>query len=245
MIVITWNSNMAFRRKYKKILYYNPDLLVIPECENPEKFKNSFYSDVMWIGNNYNKGLGVFSFNNIKLSLHQLYCEDYKYVLPVEVILHNKKIMNLIAIWAQNNIEDPKKRYIGNVWCALGYYRELLKEPTVIAGDFNWNVIWDHDKYPLYGTLTDVITLLRQHDIQSVYHSIPDVMFGTNKLFGYEKDPTLFLLKKKEKAYHIDYIFISKFFIDCLDSCFIGKYNDWIELSDHMPIFVEFGEKLC
>jgi endonuclease/exonuclease/phosphatase family metal-dependent hydrolase len=149
--------------------------------------------------------------------------------------------MNLIAIWAQNNEEDPKRRYIGNVWCALNYYKDLLKESIIIAGDFNWNIIWDNDKkYPLYGTLTDTINLLRQYDIHSTYHSIPDMIFGTNIVFGYEKDPTLFLLKKKEKAYHIDYIFTSKNFINNVESCFIGKYNDWISLSDHMPILTIF-----
>jgi len=116
----------------------------------------------------------------------------------------------------------------------------LLQAPIIIAGDFNWNVIWDNDKYKLYGTLTDVINLLEQHEIHSTYHSIPDVLFGTNTIFGYEKDPTLFLLKNKEKTYHIDYIFTSKNFIEKIDSCRVGKYKDWIGLSDHMPVFAEF-----
>lgn len=242
MKVITWNCNMAFRKKYENILPYQPDILIAQECEHPSNYSDTFYSDVLWIGENKKKGLGVISFNNIKMSLHKSYCKDYKYVLPVEVNINNHKVMNLIAVWAQNDKEKLKKRYIGNVWCALNYYKDLLKEPVIIAGDFNWNVIWDKEKYPLYGTLTDVINLLKQYDIHSAYHSIPDVIFGTNVVFGHEKDPTLYLLKKKEKAYHIDYIFSSRNFISGIDSCFIGKYNDWIGLSDHMPVFAEFGE---
>ena len=117
---------------------------------------------------------------------------------------------------------------------------DLFKEPIIIAGDFNWNVIWDSNKYPLYGTLTDVINLLKQNKIHSIYHSVPDAVFGINTTFGYEKEPTLFLLKKKEKAYHIDYIFTSQSFINNIESCFICKYKDWIALSDHMPIFAEY-----
>ena len=240
MKVITWNCNMAFRKKYTNILSYKPDLLIVPECENPENFKDVFYSDVVWIGDNNKKGLSVFSFSNIKLSLHKSYCKEFKYILPIEVIENNKKVMNLIAVWAQNDQEDPKRRYIGNVWCALKYYEDLFKEPIIIAGDFNWNVIWDSDRYPLYGTLTDVINLLKQNDIHSIYHSVPDAVFGINTTFGYEKEPTLFLLKKKEKAYHIDYIFTSQSFINNIESCFIGKYKDWIALSDYMPIFAEY-----
>lgn len=71
---------MAFRKKYKNILSYEPDLLVIPECEHPENFKDTFYSDVVWVGNNNKKGLGVFSFNDIKMCLHESYREEYKYV---------------------------------------------------------------------------------------------------------------------------------------------------------------------
>jgi len=49
-----------------------------------------------------------------------------------------------------------------------------------------------------------------------------------------------YLLKKKEKPYHIDYIFASNSFINNLKSCSVGKYNDWIKLSDHMPILSSF-----
>ena len=106
--------------------------------------------------------------------------------------------------------------------------------------DYNWNVIWDLDKSSLFGTLTDVIDLLKQYDIYSTYHSLPDTIFGMKTIFGNEKDPTLFLLKNKEKKYHIDYIFTSLDFINNLESCVIGKYNDWIKLSDHMPVTAEF-----
>jgi exodeoxyribonuclease III len=242
--VITWNCNMAFRKKYQNILSCKPDLLIVPECEHPDKFKDCFYSNYEWIGNNKNKGLGVFSFNGIKLSVHKSYCEDFKYVLPIEVIVNNKNIMNLIAVWAQKNDElDTKRRYIGNVWCALNHYKELLETPIIIAGDFNWNVIWDNGKYKLYGTLTDIINLLGEYGIHSTYHSIPDAIFGTNTIFGYEKDPTLFLHKNKDEPYHIDYIFASGYFIDEIESCFVGKRGDWIALSDHMPIFAEYKQQ--
>lgn len=76
-------------------------------------------------------------------------------------MLNNREI-NLIAVWSQNNKEDPRRRYIGEFWQSLNYYKDIFKPPTVIAGDFNWNVIWDeHPNYPLHGTLTDVINLLR------------------------------------------------------------------------------------
>lgn len=241
MKVGTWNCNMAFRKKYKSILLHNPDLLIVPECENPANFKEHFYSDFNWIGDNKNKGLAVFSFDNLKISLHESHNQEFKYILPLEIRKNDEKIMNLIAVWAQDN-DDPRKRYIGNVWCALNYYKGLFKEPAIIAGDFNWNVIWDREKSSLHGTLNDVIDLLKKYSIYSTYHSIPDAIFGTNVVFGKEKNPTLFLLKNKDKPYHIDYIFASKNFIDNTESCYIGKYKEWIALSDHMPVFAEYED---
>ena len=66
----------------------------------------------------------------------------------------NNKAMNLVAVWSQNNKEDPRRRYIGEVWQSLNYYKNMFNSPTIIAGDFNWNVIWDkeHSNYPLHGT---------------------------------------------------------------------------------------------
>jgi endonuclease/exonuclease/phosphatase family metal-dependent hydrolase len=87
-----------------------------------------------------------------------------------------------------------------------------------------------------------VINFLEQYGIYSTYHSIPDAIFGTNTVFGYEKDPTLYFFKNREKSYHIDYIFTSQSFIDNLESCRIGNYKDWIALSDHVPVIAEFRQ---
>lgn len=224
---------MAFRKKYEQILTYEPDLLIVPECEHPDKFNNNFYNNVLWIGDNKNKGLAIFGFNDIEITIHESDCRDYKYVLPVTV--DGSEAMNLIAIWSQNNIEDPRRRYIGEVWKSLNYYKDLLKSPTIIAGDFNWNVIWDeeHQKYPLHGTLTDVINLLNQFEIFSMYHTFTKVKFGT------EKEPTLYFRKNMKNPYHIDYIFAPTDIVNKTKSFSVGKYEDWISLSDHMPLIAE------
>ena len=68
MKLITWNCQGAFRKKAEIILTLNPDILVIQECESPERliFKNSTMkpNDFLWFGDNQNKGLGIFSFGN-------------------------------------------------------------------------------------------------------------------------------------------------------------------------------------
>lgn len=57
---------MAFRKKAHVILEQKPDILVIPECEHPDKLQftsNTIMpADILWFGKNLNKGLAVISF---------------------------------------------------------------------------------------------------------------------------------------------------------------------------------------
>ena len=48
--------------------------------------------------------------------------------------------------------------------------------------------------------------------------------------------PIFFLYRKKEKHYHIDYFFCEK---EKVNSLKIGVFDDWILLSDHMPVTID------
>ena len=185
---------MAYRKKAALILKCRPDLVTVPECEYPGEETTK----KLWFGDNCKKGLGVFSYSNFKLELHEKYNTSFKYVIPIKV--KEPLEFNLFAIWAMNDLEDTRKRYVGQVYSAITYYEELLNEPTVIMGDLNWNVIWDTNPYyPLYGTLTEVIKILENKDIRSVYHEF----YKEN--FGKETKPTLFMYHRQNR--HVDYCF--------------------------------------
>jgi exodeoxyribonuclease III len=72
---------MAYRKKAEFILKYQPNLAVIPECEyfgedTPKK---------LWFGDNRNKGIGIFSYSDFELKLHEEYNPSFKYVIPIKV----------------------------------------------------------------------------------------------------------------------------------------------------------------
>ena len=216
---------MAYRKKAESILKYCPDLVVVPECEyfKEETTKN------LWLGDNHKKGVGVFSYSDLELELNERYDPSFRYVIPINAAGPHK--FNLIAIWAMNDSEDVRKRYIGQVYSALNHYEELLGEPTIIIGDFNWNAIWDmKPSYPLYGNLTDVVDILKGQKIKSAYHEFFDEDFGK------ETKPTFFMHHKESKPYHIDYCFISPDFK--ISNVEVGLYDEWIKKSDHMPIIM-------
>src|SRR6187399_2536980 len=146
MKIITWNCNMAFRKKAEFILAHKPDILIIPECEHPDKLKfNSatpLPTNMLWFGDNKNKGLGIFSYNDLKLKLIRGHNADLKMIIPIAVT-GSEFNFTLYAIWA-NNPHDPDGQYVEQVWKAIHHYDKKLKnKQTILIGDFNSNTIWD------------------------------------------------------------------------------------------------------
>ena len=109
MKVITWNCNMAFRKKWKSIMTYKPDILVLQECEQESKYKPSElipnHNQFIWIGENPNKGVGILAFNNYHIELSENYNPAFKYIIPIKVTGDYE--FQLFAVWA---MPDKVKR---------------------------------------------------------------------------------------------------------------------------------------
>jgi len=108
---------MAFRKKAGFILTHKPDILIVQECEHPEKFKFNndlpIPTNVLWYGPNRNKGLGVFSYGDYNLRLLDTHNVDLKVILPIAVT-GGYLDFTLFAIWAYN-LQDPNYKYVGQV----------------------------------------------------------------------------------------------------------------------------------
>ncbi len=233
MKLISWNCQGAFRKKAEMILLERPDILVVEECEHPDKLAfnstNHKTNDLLWFGENNNKGLGVFSYSNYKFQLHNQYNPDFKIIVPI-IVTGGKIDFILFAIWA-NNRNDPEGQYIEQIWKAINYYEQLLNcENAILVGDFNSNKIWDR-KHRV-GNHSDVVSKLADKNIYSVYHH------HLKQEQGLENHPTFFLQRKKEKPYHIDYCFTSSKIFDKVQDLEIGKYENWIMYSDHTPLII-------
>ena len=234
MKIISWNCNMAFRKKYQKVIELQPDLLVLQECEHEDKLQEHLssveYNQLIWYGKNPHKGVAVLSFNDVEIELSEQHNEDIEYVLPLKLSIDNRKI-NLFAIWAMPHQDSRAKSYVGQVWAAINYYAELLDEDSILIGDFNSNAVWDHKRK--VGNHTQVMNFLKERGIYSVYHQLTDTQHGQ------EDDPTLYLTKNIDKPYHMDYCCASQRLIGQETSIEIGAYQDWIKLSDHMPLIID------
>lgn len=233
MRVISWNCNMAFRKKAQFLSEYQADVLVIQESEHPEKLginELKEYTNRIWIGSNRNKGLLVMSKKGFPFTQYPGYSEKYRYILPLKV--QGQYSFYLFAVWTQHTKDDWYYRYIGQLWKALNEYETLLAEPSIVIGDFNSNAIWnpEHNK----ASHNDVANYLRKHDIESLYH------WYTREEPGQEKTNTYSFLKKLDKCFHIDYCFASKFLIQKCCNFKILDIKEWLKLSDHAPLMVDF-----
>ena len=235
MKIISWNCNMAFRKKADFILQHLPDILIVPECEHPDKLLFSDHTSkptaTLWFGENKNKGLGIFSFSDYRFKLIKNHNPAFQHIIPISVT-GGKYDFTLFAIWA-NNPKDPDGTYVEQVWKALAYYEKLLvKKPAILMGDFNSNTIWDRPRRA--GNHSAVVKFLGEQKIISTYHT------HFNQIQGKESHPTLYMYRHKNKPYHLDYCFASKKLLSAMQSVEIGKHEDWCKHSDHVPIMVTF-----
>jgi exodeoxyribonuclease III len=234
MIIATWNCNMAFRKKASHMMRIQPDILVVQECEHPDRliFESPFSEPLhkLWFGDNKAKGLGIFAYSDFRLELHNSYDPSHRYIVPIKV--SGAIDFNLFAVWAMDDKLNRRNRYVGQVWNAVNHYSHI-GEKTVIVGDFNSNAIWDNERPLGSGNHSALVNHLSDRNIHSAYHH------HFQEQHGKEHQPTFFLHRKIERPYHIDYCFLSEEFLNMLDAVTIGEHSDWIKYSDHMPVYIK------
>ncbi len=229
MKIISWNCNGGFRKKYHLLEKIDADILIIQECENPQKTSDTNYikwaENYIWIGENKNKGLGIFCKSTINILDNNWKTDHLKYFISAKI--NNE--FNLIGLW-NHHANSPTFKYIGQFWKYLQINKSKMKD-SLIIGDFNSNSIWD--VWDRWWNHSDVVKELNEMNIRSLYHEF------YNEEQGKETTPTFYLQKKLVKKYHIDYAFADKKKFPIIKNLLIGNHTDWLNSSDHMPIYIE------
>jgi exonuclease III len=233
MRIVSWNCNGALRKKLDQLLKFDADIYVVQECEDPSHSKDHDYKawagNYLWVGKGKHKGLGVFCKREILLTPLDWESDDMKYFLPCRI---NNSI-SLLSVWTTN---QPSFAYIGQIWKYVQKHKEMFPTAeSIICGDFNSNVCWDDQHRG--SSHSDVVKELEKIGIESLYHK------RTGEQQGKESQPTFYLYRKAERPYHIDYAFLSSDLVSS-STISIGKSDEWLEFSDHMPVVFTIGNRL-
>ena len=222
MRIVSWNCCGKFREKFRAIQKLNADVYVIQECENPEKYKESFadfYTNCVWNGENETKGLGIFIRDGLDHIVNDWPCYCLRHFRSVRI----RNVLDILGVWAG-------KPYIEEYYIYQSINLEKFGAHTVIIGDFNSNAQWDAE----HGARNHsaVVKQLAQRGLISAYHYV------TGDMQGNEKQETFRMYRHKDKPYHIDHCFVAP---NMLDDFTIVTGAEWEGLSDHYPLQLDIG----
>jgi exodeoxyribonuclease-3 len=124
---------MALHRKFDAVRKLEPDIAIICECAEPRRRLmacaelSGLSSDPVWVGDNQNKGLAVFTFNGYAARLADPFYPRLRHVAPVHI--SGPVECNLLAVWAQNAAGGVNRKHqLGPLRRALTKYRSFLAE---------------------------------------------------------------------------------------------------------------------
>lgn len=239
MRIVTWNCNMALHRKFDALISLRPDIAIVPECADPETLrrKMEFPDDVrvVWVGENSNKGLGIFAFNKHNIDIASDHDPEIRHIAPVHISGVNS--FNLLAVWAMNTKENgwSAKRRAPFLSSLDRYPTFLENNPSMIAGDFNNHVRWDKPGHR--NNQADAVDRLKSMGLVSAYHTHNGLEHGA------ETEPTHYWRDRSKEGptYHIDYIFLPVDWASHMTEMTVGTFEDWCgnKLSDHVPLVVD------
>lgn len=184
----------------------------------------------MWFGDNVRQGIAVLASPSYTLTRLPALPDVPKFVFPV--LVSGPRTFLLMVVWSKGSQAFP---YVEGVVRAVRMYRsEIESKTTVLVGDLNSNVIWDHE-HPRDLNHSALVSLLAELGLVSAYHSYFD------EAQGQETRATYFFHWKQERAFHIDYCFIPNTWAAHVERVEVGSYESWKTLSDHRPLLVELA----
>jgi hypothetical protein len=149
----------------------------------PENLRKFVPSDALWIGDNPNRGLGVFSFGQYRLARANAEAVAITYALPARVI--GPSTFNLVALWAHYGKTPIRVGALGPTLLALyAYANILLEQPSIVAGGRNNHIRWD--KPSKASNHANAVTASSALGLVSAYHAFHGLEQGA------ERHPTLF-----------------------------------------------------
>lgn len=232
MKIITWNCNKKFRTKAALIAPYKPDIVVIQECENLNKYpiEGDTKPTNIYHYANVNIGIGVVSYTG--LGFTPSFTDDTYKAMEMGLCgtISGATPLQIVGVWTGPS-KDISNHYIYSIIKFLEKYHDWIAATnTIILGDFNSNLSYDKKIKKPHQTMIDLMKAL---NMVSVYHEY----FKEKQ--GLETCMTHYHHKKESSPFHLDYIYIPEKLYRNVISFEVGSYETWHKHSDHVPLILE------
>jgi len=226
MRIVTWNCCRGpFDKKLAALEQLQPDLAVIAEALAPPEQTDQ----VRWFPSNASRlGIQVRAFNGLRLARVRKAAADLPNCVAPLRVTGGPVDFNLLAVWTW-----PAPSYTKAFLNGLAAYARLLQRgPTIVAGDFNGNPVFDKPGARMkWWTLG--FEQLHAAGLVSAYHRHHAVPYGR------EEHATHHFLRKPERPFHIDFCFVPQAWAERRLAVQIPRDSPWQALSDHFPLVVD------
>lgn len=226
MRIVAWNCCRGpLAKKVEALDTLSADIAILTEAPSAEQSER-----LLWVPS----GVSSLGVQVRAADGYQLRClpraDIPNCVTPVQVI--GPESFTLLAVWTW-----PAPSYVKAFTNALDAYSGLIGAgPTVVAGDFNGNPMYDKPRQLIkWG---DAFTRLNELGLVSAYHQVNEVEYGE------EADPTHHYLRKPDRPFHIDFCFVPREWALRGLNATINSDEEWRAKSDHFPIVVDVASRI-
>jgi len=223
MRIVAWNCCRGpMAKKLASLDALRPDVAVLAEATEPERESPA----VLWFPSNASRlGIQVRAFGGYSLRRLKR-AELPNCIVPVRV--SGPASFTLLAVWTW-----PAPSYTQAFLNGLTSYAGLLRRgPTVVAGDFNGNPMFDKPTQRIKWWSTG-FAQLHAAELVSAYHTFHGVAFGG------EGHATHHFLRRPERPFHIDFCFVPRAWAQHQLEVQVVHGAEWRTLSDHFPLVVD------
>ena len=224
MNIACWNCSGALSEKIDLLLSTGVDVAIIPECSDRdiEEMRTREMS-AFWVGDVRYKGLGVIARNG--WALNPLFANSWRFRGIAAFEVDGPVKFTLLAVWAVKTYGG----YVKQLCEAIVAHSELFKNgPVVMAGDFNIE--------RLSQNLSRLGQELSDKGLESAYHYSAQITKNEVEPPTYRHRP------KKNKPFHIDYVFLPKIWLQHIVKVTIDDGEEWKGASDHYPVIVRLRD---
>lgn len=245
--IAVWTVGPGIERRYPKIEALEADVVVAARSGNEVrllKANRTRHSAMAWIGRHAQRGLGVMSFRPAFVKLDGgRWDQRLEWIAPVTV--NGPVSHHLLAVWALHDKAQVKFKSTppaSQTIQMMRLYQRTLKNPTVVAGDFNNNPVF-HKNDPNWDML-ELIALLEAQGLVSAYHHFSGLEHGDPR-----EQPTRFRPDPigGTDRHHVDYCFMPVEWLPALRSVQIGQPDVWfstVRAEEHVPVVVDLDQPM-